>query len=166
MYNSIKNILKKLDISFDEIDHERSTSCEHSQELRWKAGLEGIGSKNIIFHAKGKFYLVTTLGEKDIKARKFKGEFGTKDIRFAMQDEINMLWLGTIGSISPFGFENQEVPIFVDNEIFTYEYFIFNPADPCKSIRVKTVDLKKIYETLKNPIKFFTITEETITFTD
>lgn len=166
MYENIKNILKNLDITFDEIDHEASTSCEHSRELRSQAGLEGIGSKNIVFHAKGKFYFVTTLGDKDIKARKFKWEFGTKDIRFASQEEITALWLGVIWSISPFGFQNAEVPVFVDNEIFENEYFMFNPANPCKSIRVKTIDLRKVYATLKNPVKFFTISEESIEFSE
>jgi hypothetical protein len=41
---------------------------------------------------------------------------------------------------------------------------MFNPADPCKSIRVKTIDLKKIYENMKNQVKFFKISEEEITF--
>lgn len=166
MYDNIIKILTDLNISFDEINHEVSTSCEHSKELRSKAWLDGVWSKNIIFHAKGKFYLITTLWDKDIKARKFKSEFGSKDIRFASQDEITSLWLWIIGSISPFGFENDEVPIFVDNEIFKNEYFIFNPADPGKSIRVKTSDFKKIYEILKNPVKFFTISEENIEFNE
>lgn len=162
IYQNIKNILKNLDITFDEIDHEASRSCEHSRELRNKAGLDGVGSKNIVFHAKGKFYLVTTLGTKDIKARKFKWEFGTKDIRFASQDEISSLGLGTIGSITPFGFSNEEVPLYIDNEIFEHEYFLFNPADPCKSIQIKTSDFRKIYDDIKNPHKFFTITEDGI----
>lgn len=163
-YEKIKNILKDLNISYDEISHEISTSCEHSRELRNKAWLEWVWSKNIVFHAKGKFYLVTTLWDKDIKARKFKKEFWTKDIRFASQDEITSLWLWVIGSISPFGFENIEVPVYIDDEIFKNEYFMFNPADPSKTIRLKTIDLKKVYETLKNPYKFFSIWEEEIIF--
>lgn len=159
-YKKIHEILKILNISFDEIGHEPSTSCEHSKELREKAGLEWVGSKNIIFHAKWKFYLVTTLWDKDIKARKFKKEFGTKDIRFASQEEITSLWLGVIGSIAPFWFENIEVPVFVDSEIFEHEYFMFNPSDAWKSVRVRTQDLKKIYENMKNEVKFFTLTEE------
>lgn len=92
LYETIIQTLKNLSISYQEIDHEASTSCDHSKDLRKNQGLEGIGSKNIVFHAKGKFYLVTTLGDKDIKARNFKHEFGTKDIRFASQEEItNMI---------------------------------------------------------------------------
>ncbi len=159
-FDKIIEILKKLDINYDLIDHEASTSCEHSASLRSEAGLTWAWSKNIIFHAKWNFYLVTTLWDKDIKARKFKWEFGTKDIRFASQDEITNLWLGTIGSIAPFGFENTLVPIYVDEEIFEHEYFMFNPADPCKSLRLKTSDLRKVYETLENEVKFFRIGED------
>lgn len=163
-YNNIHQLLETYGIEFDEVSHEPSTSCEHSKELRMKAWLEWVGSKNIIFHAKWKFYLVTTLWDTDIKARKFKKEFGTKDIRFASQEEITSLWLGVIGSIAPFWFENSEVPVYVDSEIFEHEYFMFNPSDATKSIRLKTQDLKKIYENMKNEVKFFTLTEEEITF--
>lgn len=163
-YNDIHQLLEKYAIEFDEIIHESSTSCEHSKELRMNAWLEWAGSKNIVFHAKWKFYLVTTLWDTDIKARKFKKEFGTKDIRFASQDEITSLWLGTIGSIAPFWFDNQEIPVYVDSQIFQHKYFMFNPADPAKSIRVQTKDLKKIYENMSNQVKFFTLTEEEIIF--
>ena len=39
---------------------------------------------------------------------------------------------------------------------------MFNPAFNTKSIRVKTEDLKRIYEIIKNPVKLFTITEDSI----
>ena len=94
---------------------------------------------------------------KDIKARKFKKEFWTKDIRFASQEEITSLWLWVIGSIAPFGFENVEVSVYVDSEIFEHDYFMFNPADPCKSVRVKTIDFKNIYEKSMAPEGVLTI---------
>lgn len=155
LYENIKNILKNLKINYQEITHQASKSCDHSKELRKEQWLEGIGSKNIIFHAKGKYYLVTTLGNKDIKARNFKRQFGTKDIRFASQEEITKEINGIIGCIPPFWFENKDIPLFVDTEIFDYEYFIFNPWDAEKSIQIKTSDLKKVYENLKNPVILF-----------
>jgi prolyl-tRNA editing enzyme YbaK/EbsC (Cys-tRNA(Pro) deacylase) len=45
---------------------------------------------------------VTTTGEKQIKARNFKHEFGSKDIRFASQEEITAVSGAIIGSIPPF----------------------------------------------------------------
>jgi len=164
LYNAIIDLLGTLHISFEEITHEPTTSCQHSQQLREKAGWITAGSKNIVFHAKGKFYLVTTLWSKDIKARRFKKPFGTKDIRFATQEEISSIHMGTIGSIAPFGFTNTEIPLFVDSAIFDSEYFSFNPADPTKSIKIQTQDLKKIYQTLSNPIQFFRLDEEEILF--
>lgn len=98
---------------------------------------------------------MTTTGEKQIKARNFKHEFGSKDIRFASQDEITKSVQATIGSIPPFGFENSDIPIFIDRELFSHDYFIFNPSIPTKSIQIGTKDLKKIYDSLGNPKKYF-----------
>lgn len=155
IYQNILSTLQKNDISFTEISHEPSTSCEHSKEMRAKQWLEGIWSKNIVFHAKWKFYLVTTLWDKDIKARNFKHEFGTKDIRFASQEEITREIWATIGSIPPFGFENSEIPIFVDTEIFEHDFFCFNPGTPEKSIQISTQNLLWIYKNMQNSVKIF-----------
>lgn len=159
-YEKILSLLDSLKISFKEIGHPESHTCDESKSFRDAQWLDGIGSKNIIFHCKGKFYLVTTTGEKSIKARNFKHEFGSKDIRFASQDEITPLLQSTIWSIPPFGFENNTIPMFIDEEIFSHEFFIFNPSIPTKSIQIATEDLKKIYDSLLNPIKYFIHEEE------
>lgn len=160
IYENIKQVLKDIWISYKEISHEVSTSCEHSQAMRWEQWLIWAWSKNIIFHAKGNFYLVTTLGDKDIKARNFKHEFGTKDIRFASQEEITWVSGATIGCIPPFGFENQSLPLYVDQEIFSHEFFCFNPGVPDRSIQIATVDLTKVYDRIGNTVKMFDFSDE------
>ena len=122
--------------------------------------MEGTGSKNIVFHSKGNFYLVTTEGDIQIKARNFKHEFGSKDIRFASQNEITGLIDASIGSIPPFGFINSAIPVYVDARIFEQTYFCFNPGIPTKSIQIRTEDLRKVYDSLLNPVKFFRQEEE------
>lgn len=164
LYENIKKILKEFDISFDEIEHPESQSCDDSKRFRDEACLDWIGSKNIVFHAKWEYYLVTTIWDKDIKARRFKKEFGTKDIRFAYQEEITALLWATIWSIPPFGFQNKTIKIFVDKEIFNSEYFMFNPWIPTKTIRVKTSDLLEIYKSLKNEVKIFDFSLEEASF--
>lgn len=156
----IISLLDSLGIPYDLIEHEESHTCEDSKRLRDAAGMVGQGSKNIIFHARGRFYLVTTLADKSIKARNFKHEFGTKDIRFASQEEISPILNATIGSIPPFGFGNIEIPLYVDEEIFDAEYFIFNPSVPTESLRIATIDLRQVYESLGNPVKYFRASEE------
>lgn len=155
-YSSIIKLLNSANIKYDEISHCVSTRCEHSKQLRASAWLIWIWSKNIVFHCKWNYFLVTTLWDKLIKARNFRYDFGSKDIRFASQEEIDRLIFSKIWSIPPFWFANTDLPIFVDNEIFDHDYFIFNPCCPDKSVRVNTVDLKKIYKYLCNPIKYFT----------
>lgn len=162
IYENIKKIIQDMKISFDEIEHEESKSCDDSKIFRNKAGLEWAWSKNIVFHCRWNFYLVTTIWDKDIKARNFKHEFGSKDIRFASADEISQnLWNDAkIWSIPPFWFENISIPIFVDTDIFEHEYFMFTPAIPTKTIRVKTTDLMKIYKNTQNNVKLFKVSEE------
>ena len=162
MYQNIINILEKNNIEYDEIDHEVSTSCEDSKELRAKAGLEWLGSKNLMFHCKEKFYMIVTHADKRINAKRFKKEFGSKNIRFASAEEIKEQIWGTIGCIPSFGFMNTEIQVFVDSEIFEHEYFMFNPDDPTKTIRIKTGDLNFIFNSLENEVKYFLGGEETM----
>ena len=58
---------------------------------------------------------------------------------------------------------NIDIPVYVDSEIFNNEYFMFNPFNPCKTIRIKTTDLKEIYKNMKNEIKFFDNSKEELT---
>jgi len=160
MKNKIYKILKDLEIDYNEISHDASTSCEHSKKLRTEAWLEWVWSKNIVFHCKWNFYIVVTMWDREIKARKFKKEFWSKDIRFANSNEIKENIDGTIGCIPSFWFKNEEIPVYVDLDIFKNEFFMFNPDDPKKTIRLKTSDLKTVYENMKNPIKFFKIWED------
>lgn len=155
MFENILKILKENNTDFDLVEHGESKSCEDSKNFREKLWLSWIWSKNIVFHAKGSFYLVTTIWEKEIKARKFKKEFWTKDIRFATQEEITEVLGAVIWSIPPFGFKNEQIKIFVDKDIFNYEYFMFNPWVPTKTIRIKTFDLQNIYNKIINEKIYF-----------
>lgn len=155
MLENILKILKENSIEFDLFEHAESKSCLDSKCFRQELWFEGVWSKNIVFHAKWEFYLVTTIWDKEIKARKFKKEFKTKDIRFATQDEITEVLNAKIWSIPPFWFENKNIKIFVDKEIFENEFFMFNPFIATKTIRLKTKDLEKIYKNLENEIIYF-----------
>lgn len=165
VYENIKSTLSNLGIDYEEIEHEEVKTTEDSKNERAKSGwTTGIGSKNIVFHAKGKFYLVVTTAGKDIKAKKFKKEFGTKDIRFAYDEELMENTGCKSGAVPPFGHFNKELPIYVDKDIFGYEYFMFNPALHTKSIRIKPEELKKIYSKIENSVKIFEIAEEESSF--
>ncbi len=164
IYENILRILRELNISYEQIDHPPVRTCENSMKYRKEHGWEGVGSKNIIFHAKERFYLVVTTSEKEVKARRFKKEFGTKNIRFATPEEVKEVTGCEIGAIPPFGYKNKDLPIYVDEEIFGNEYFMFNPAIHTKSIRIRSEDLLRIYKFIENPVKIFFLEEGKIEF--
>lgn len=152
-YNKIIEIISQFE--YQELSHIETISCENSAKVRKEAWLIWIWSKNLLFHCKWKFYLVTTIWTKDIEARNFKKEFWSKDIRFATKEELFDLLEANIWSVPPFWFSSSNLPIYIDQEIFEHEYFIFNPSVPTRSIQIKTSDLKQIYDSLPNPIKYF-----------
>lgn len=161
VYENIISILKSNGVKYSEIKHPEVLSSESSMNFRKEAGWgDGNGSKNIIYHAKGNFFHIVTTHDAVFKARVFKKEFGTKDIRFANGDELEANVGCKIGSIPPFGYMNSLLPIYVDSRIFDEEFFMFTPADNCKSIRVKSADLYNVYKTLENRIQYFSFIDE------
>ncbi len=164
VYNNIIAILNALNISYVEIEHPEVKTCEDSVRYRKEKGLTGIGSKNILFHAKGKFYLVVTMANKEIKARRFKKQFGTKNIRFANESELFNITACKSGSLPPFGYLNKELPIYVDKEIFDHKTFMFNPAIPTKTICINTKDLAKIYKDIDQPVTLFFVINDKFHF--
>ena len=146
VYDAIITLLDKAHVPFESIEHDPVESCEDSLAHRNAAGWSGASSKCILFHAKERFYLVVTTADRMIKARNFKKPFGTKNIRFATPEEALEQTGCRIGSMPPFGFENAELPIFVDRAIFNHIEFMFNPADPTKSFKIITPHLAVVYE--------------------
>ncbi len=155
IYQAIKELLDRLGISFAEIEHAPVGSCEESLAFRGQAGWSGASSKCIFLKAKGKYYLLVTTAEKEIKARLFKKEFGTKDIRFANREELLEVTGCDPGSVPPFGHRDPTLPYYVDESIFRAEHFMFNPAVAEKSFRIRTEDLQRIYAAVTNPVSTF-----------
>ncbi len=62
--------------------------------------------------------------------------------------------------MSPFGHPREDLPYYIDEDIFKVEYFMFNPAVPTRSMRIKTGDLRKVYAALPNPVRYFSEDEE------
>jgi Ala-tRNA(Pro) deacylase len=160
VYDSIIEILEAARADYERIVHEAVEGCEDSLARRREAGWTGASSKCILFHAKGSFHLVVTTADEKINGRKFKKQFGTKNIRFASPEEVGVQTGCEIGSMPPFGIFDPDVPIYVDASILEHEHFMFNPAKPDESLRVKTPDLPKIYARVPNPVKWFRPAED------
>ncbi len=155
VYQAIRDLLERMEIPYEEIEHPPVGSCEESLGFRGQAGWSGASSKCILLKAKGKYYLLVTTAEKEVKARLFKKEFGTKDIRFANREELMEVTGCDPGSVPPFGHRDPALPFYVDEDILKAEFFMFNPAVPTKSFRIGTRDLQRIYAAVPNPVSTF-----------
>ena len=156
VYDKIVSILKSGNIPYDEIVHSPVSTTEDSARERARLGwTSGAGSKNILFHAKGKFYLVVTTAGNPVKARMFKKEFGTKDIRFATDEEVFAQTGCRPGSVPPFGHPSAMLPIYLDKSILALESFMFNPGTPDRSLRITPEGLTAAMESLPNPVFTF-----------
>lgn len=160
VYDIIINTLETVGAPYERITHEAVRHCEDSLAHRTEAGWVGASSKCILFHAKGAFHLVVTTADEKINGRKFKKQFGTKNIRFASPEEVAEHTGCTIGSMPPFGITGHDVPVYVDARILDAEHFMFNPAVPFESLRIHTADMPKIYAATPNPVKWFRPGEE------
>lgn len=160
VYQAIRDLLTRMGIPYDEIEHPPVGSCEESLAYRGQAGWDGVSSKCILLKAKGKYYLLVTTAEKEVRARLFKKEFGTKDIRFATREELLDVTGCDPGSVPPFGHRDPTLPIYVDADILRAAKFMFNPAVPTRSFRIGTRDLQRIYAVVPNPVSTFGEDEE------
>lgn len=152
---AILALLARLGVPYDLLPHPPVTGCDDSVRHRTAAGWSGASSKCIVFHAKGAFYLVVTTAEVEIKARRFKKPFGTKDIRFATPDEVRAATGCEVGSVPPFGHPAPDLPIFVDARIAAADFFLFNPAVPTESVRIAGSDVARVFAALPNPVTWF-----------
>jgi Ala-tRNA(Pro) deacylase len=164
--DAILALLNRLGVRYEVLSHPPVTWCDDSVARRAAAGWKGASSKCIVFHAKGAFYLVVTTAEVEIKARRFKRPFGTKDIRFATPDEVRNATGCEVGSVPPFGHPAPDLAVFMDARIADAEHFMFNPAVPTESVRIAGADVARVLEALPNPVSWFAETADgTLAFT-
>jgi Ala-tRNA(Pro) deacylase len=152
---AILALLNRLGVPYDLLAHPPVAGCDDSVRHRTAAGWAGASSKCIVFHGRGAFYIVVTTAEVEIKARRFKKPFGTKDIRFATPEEVRAATGCEVGSVPPFGHPNPGPPIFVDARIGAADWFLFNPAVPTESARIAGADVGRVLAALPNPVTWF-----------
>jgi Ala-tRNA(Pro) deacylase len=144
MYLSILQILRDHQKPFQEYEHLPYFTCEEGIKTREQLGLTGIGSKNIVMKTKklGMVVVVTT-ATKELDRKRLREIFGHKEMRFASPEEVLQLTGVEPGCVYPFGHPTP-LPIFVDEDIFIHEYFLFNPGRHDKTIQIRTLDFKSI----------------------
>lgn len=140
----VYNMLDKLEISYERIDHEPAMTMEVCKDI--EESLDAQICKNLFLCNRQctKFYLLMMAEDKKFKTKELSSQIGSARLSFA-SDEDMMKYLNiTPGSVSVMGLlndVNHAVCLLLDEDVLKGEYIGCHPCINTSSIRFKTKDL-------------------------
>ncbi|MBP7708581.1 hypothetical protein KA107_02755 [Candidatus Pacearchaeota archaeon] len=144
----IKKIFSDLKINPEYLEHEPVITSEDAARTRGFQLSQGI--KAILFtNGKGEFAIVDVPADKkvDQKLVAVANGWSKSSTRIATSEEVLIQTGCEIGSVPPFGHKNP-IKIFYDNKIFENEFNAFNIGLRTHSVKIKTEDVKTVFEKL------------------
>lgn len=148
---NIYEVLDKLNISYEEIEHEAVFTVEEANCLKEK--IDGIGCKNLFLTDKKKNYFLYLL--KDDKRADLKllaSRLNVSKITFANDEELSNFLGLTRGSVTPLGIINDndnKVLLIIDRELVGKKVLV-HPNTNTNTISISYVDLVKFIEFVGN----------------
>lgn len=144
---NLYEILKKLDINYEEIEHEAVFTSEQAQFI--KDEIDGIGCKNLFLtDKKGKYFLVLLPDNKKANIKEIAKLTGTSHLSFSSCEELEKILLLKQGSVTPLGIINDaenKVVLVIDKELKDKKLLV-HPNINTKTISIKYNDLIKFIE--------------------
>lgn len=142
--NRTYDVLEKLDIPFERLDHEAANTIEDCQEV--DEFLQITICKNLFLcnAQKTKFYLLMIPGNKMFKTKDISAQLGISRLSFAPYEYMEEYLDITPGSVSVMGLMNdseQKVQLLIDKDILKDVYTGCHPCINTTSIRVRTEDI-------------------------
>jgi Ala-tRNA(Pro) deacylase len=140
---AIKLVLDTAKISYQSFEHEPVRTSEEAAQVRPEYSL-AQGAKSLLVRVKkeGKRYFIQVVvpGDKKFDPKKLGKVIGTKDIRFAYEDEVKEVTGGVVpGGVPPFG-NIFGLTVYVEQTLLDNDEIIFNAGDRRYSIAMKSAD--------------------------
>ena len=145
---NIYEILNKLNIQYEEIEHNPIYSVEDAIREDVMSKIEGTGCKNLLLKDNNNYYLIILKYDKIIDLKELRAKLSSGRLSFASEKELNDLLNLAPGSITPFGIINDlenKIVIAIDNEL-NNKKMLFHPNVNNKTISIKYDDLIKFIE--------------------
>jgi len=145
----IKEFFKELGIEPVYIEHEAVITSEEAAKTRGFELKQGI--KAILFtNNNNEWVLVNIPGDKKVDTKKVAEQIGwsKSKIRMASSEEVMDKTGCEIGAVPPFGHKEQ-LPIFVDKEVYGNKESAFNIGLRTHSVKIKTEYMKKVFDKIK-----------------
>ncbi len=148
---NIYDLLKKLNISYDEVTHEAIYTVEEGKKI--DRHIAGIGCKNLFLKThKNQFFLVVLEKDQELKLNDLRKFLHVSNLHFAEEEYLHDL-LGVIkGSVTPLGIINDKenkVTVVIDNNLVNKK-ILCHPLVNTKTINIEYKDLIRIIEYLNH----------------
>ena len=141
----VYDLLDKLKISYQRVDHEPAMTMEACVEI--DRVLEAATCKNLLLcnRQKTDFYLLLMPGDKVFQTKELSAQLGVSRLSFASGEAMETFLDITPGSLSIMGLMNDKdfrVRLVIDAPVLDGEFVGFHPCINTTTLRVKTDDLK------------------------
>ena len=139
-------ILKELNIEYEEVSHEKVMTVEEAMNL--ENMIDGIGSKNLFLTDKKNYYLVILEENKRANIKELANILECKKLSFASSERLNEVLDLEEGSVTPFGIINDKdnkVVLVIDKDLIGKK-LLFHPNTNTKTMSVTYDDLIKFIE--------------------
>ncbi len=144
---NIYEILNKLNIKYQEVEHQAAYTVEQIQEMN--IDLDGIGCKNLFLtDKKGKYFLVTIEENKRVNIKEVEKITNSKHLSFASKEELKEILSLEPGSVTPLSIindHNNKVIVVLD-EYLKNNKILVHPNINTKTISIDFADLIKLIE--------------------
>lgn len=135
------DLLDKLGIEYQRIDHEAAMTMEACEEI--DKALDATICKNLFLcnRQQTEFYLLMMPGDKPFKTKDLSAQIGSARLSFATPEHMAKYLDITPGSVSVLGLMNDKenaVRLLIDEDVLAGEYFGCHPCVNTSSLRIST----------------------------
>ena len=134
----IENLLTDAKIDYKRIDHAPVYTSEEAAKLRDSD--ISMGAKALVCYADKNPILIIVSGDKKVDFKKFKAEFGVKDLRMAKPTEVVEITTLEVGAIPPVG-KVMDLKSYYDNSFKVKDKVAFNAGSHTTSVLMQAKDL-------------------------
>ena len=141
-------LLQRLGIEFDRVDHDEAATMEDCAAISAVLGVDIC--KNLVLTPRNRsaFYLLCLPGDKHFLTKDFSKQIGSSRLSFAPAEDMQELLGVQPGSASVLALMNDpahRVTLAMDRQVIESEYFGCHPCRNTSSVKLKTADVLEVF---------------------
>lgn len=143
---TLYDVFNRLDISYDEIEHEKVVTIEDAVKVSSK--IDGFGTKSLFLTDGNRYYLVVLSEFKKANMRALAKLVGCKNLSFANKWDLSSTLKLEEGSVTPLGIINdkyKEVTVLIDKDLINCKILV-HPNINTKTVSITCNDLIRYIE--------------------